>query len=289
MKKIELLFVFTFLIMIFGGCSNSKAKVERPNNLSGSSEQSETDFCLNNSSTPYETVIQQSDQAVVQPGAVDQFFEVGNKYLEEHADELLGYWWLPSGGVLLAHIDSERSDKDFTFIEWVVLDYSNGTVIQENWTYLLQVCGYKPDAVHIFYDEDWESKIYNKETMDCTYYDSCFLWHNGEKGTDVIISIIPNVQKNLMGPAVPYEETDYYQQVPIDSLGTTPIEITYPYYNYNYPQWIFVIDKERIDDSYELHYMDYVLTGDDLLNRNWSIGNAPPLISQSEDGSPIDD
>ena len=86
-----------------------------------------------------------------------------------------------------------------------------------------------------------------------------------------MIFISPNVQY----PCVPYEESEWYEQIPTDSLGSEPLMIQHPRWRDNYPVWVFAIPEDRIDESYELHYVDYVLTGSDLLNNTWQNGDAP--------------
>lgn len=278
-KTIAFLMIFSTLILLLGGCSNKNTGFESSRfwNDQGVEHSSTSTIIETAESSDHVAIEQQLSQETGIPETEDIFYDVGNRYMKEHAGEIYGSWWLPSGGILLANPAPERSNDSFTFMEWVVLDYLDGEIKTDIWSNRLQVCGYKEGAIHIFYDEDWEARIFDDKTLDCTYYDSCFFWHTGYKGTEAIIIVIPNVHVNLMGLTVPYEKSEFYQQVPTDSLDTVPIEILYPGYNYDYPVWIFAIDEKKIDKSYEMHYLDYVLTGGDILSNTWSIGNAPPI------------
>ena len=66
--------------------------------------------------------------------------------------------------------------------------------------------------------------------------------------------------------------------LPKDTLGTKALRFQQNDWHNGYPLWIFAIPLDQIDESYELCFGDYVLTGNDILNHTWHIGNATTLV-----------
>jgi hypothetical protein len=67
-----------------------------------------------------------------------------------------------------------------------------------------------------------------------------------------------------------FETTPDKDYVPYDNLNTEPLIIQDKDYQGNCPVWIFDLSAESVDENYELHYGDYVLTGKDLMSGSWT-------------------
>ena len=120
----------------------------------------------------------------------------------------------------------------------------------------------------IFYREDWEQQ----KSME---YPSSFQYYQNPDNDkiDVLIVVGQNYEERQK-----YTESDGDKLTPEDTLGTKPLCFQQDDWNNGYPLWIFAIPLEQIDESYELRFNDYVLTGHDILNHTWSIGNAATLV-----------
>lgn len=119
----------------------------------------------------------------------------------------------------------------------------------------------------IFYREDWEKH-------SGIVYPSSFQYYTNPLNdkVDILIAVGQN-----------YEDNQSFSDAedglaPEDTLGTKALKYQQKGWNNGYPLWIFAIPLEKIEESYELHFGDYVLTGNDILNHSWKIGNAEPLI-----------
>ena len=209
--------------------------------------------------------------------------------------EVYAYRHLPSGGVFVALIDrsgywhDDINDRDLVSMDFYIVEPGeHGLSFHE-----LGEWDWDADKIYIFYDEDWEMRVKGAYDGCTTNYESGFSWHIGESGEEAIIFVFPNLEYpayNTGIPKVEYRLSPFYQMEPSDSLGTVPVSLQYEGWNDDYPAWVFVVDREDIDAGYELHYMDYVLTGSELLNNSWRIGNATPIeqyiaewIHQSEE------
>ena len=214
---------------------------------------------------------------------------------QNESAELCGYCHVPSGGVFASFIDhsinvhDDINNRDLYFMNFYIIKNEENYLSPEE----LDIYDVFEKKYYLFYDEDWEKRINGAYDGTTTSYKSCFYWHTGEIGEEAIIFVFPNIEYPAYDtgiPTVEYKLSQFYQIEPSDSLGTVPVCLQYKGWNDDYPAWVFVVDKEDIYAEYELHYMDYVLTGTELLNKSWRIGNATPIeqyldewIHQSEE------
>ena len=133
--------------------------------------------------------------------------------------------------------------------------------------------GFVKGKVPIFYDEDWQDRLSDENHEILTRYESGFQHFQQNDGTElVLIAVFPN---RVTG--VEYEHSEFYQLEPYDTLGTVPMTVQAAEWNEGYPAWFFVVEEANVDESYELHYDDFVLTGEDILANTWKIGEAEPM------------
>lgn len=108
------------------------------------------------------------------------------------------------------------------------------------------------DAVDIFYMKEEGNSF------------SSFVVYKGYIGTDYLIFVTPDMHYGWT-----YETSPDRDYVPYDTLNTKPLMIQDEEYQSNCPVWIFDLAAASINEKYELHYGDYVLTGKDLMSRSW--------------------
>ena len=108
------------------------------------------------------------------------------------------------------------------------------------------------DAVDIFYMQEEGSGF------------SAFLLYKGYKGTDYLVFVTPDMHYGWT-----YETSPDREYVPYDTLNTKPLMIQDAEYQSNCPVWIFDLAAASVNEKYELHYGDYVLTGKDLMSGSW--------------------
>ena len=133
----------------------------------------------------------------------------------------------------------------------------------------LRLTGPIGGKVPIFYDEDWKDRYEDENHEIVTSYDSGFVQIDGQDGDLLLIEVFPNRVRG-----VSYMESEFYGMKPGDTLDTVPMEVLTSEWNEGYPAWFFVIDPKYITADYELHYGAYVLTGTDILEKTWTIGEA---------------
>ena len=118
---------------------------------------------------------------------------------------------------------------------------------------------------------DVEEEIFRQNnSIVIFYYDltggfSVFVPYEGFKGTDYLVYVCPDMSFGRTFETTP--DRDY---VPFDTLDTKPLMIQDENYQGNCPVWIFDVPAQSVDESYELHYGDFVLTGSDLMSNSWS-------------------
>ena len=193
-----------------------------------------------------------------------------NRVKEQHLKTLLSdkmgleiVDWMPLqiGGALAACKNSIQNDPDLTtypFMEYRLCSF-DGKTIESRRVYDTSM-GKDGVDVYIFYDEDWESNN--------IVYKSKYIYVTGDAGTDVLVFVTPNFRiysREKMTPA---------DVEPWDTLQTKPMVLPDEDW-FDSPIWIFDLSLDDIDESYELHYADWVLTGTDILNKTWQIGDAP--------------
>jgi len=96
-------------------------------------------------------------------------------------------------------------------------------------------------------------------------YSFAFAWKS-YNGTDLLFVVSPAGDTPLTYD-VPYAESEWFNIVPYDSMGTEPIFLRDDEVTEGYPIWIFCTTVEDLEEDYELHYGDLVLTYDDL--KDW--------------------
>ena len=119
----------------------------------------------------------------------------------------------------------------------------------------------------IFYREDWERQ-------NGIIYPSSFQYYTNplNEKVDVLIAVGQNYEIDQSYPEAEDGLT------PEDTLGTKPLKYQQKSWNNGYPLWVFAIPLDKVDESYALRFGEYVLTGNDILDHSWKIGNAATLI-----------
>lgn len=119
---------------------------------------------------------------------------------------------------------------------------------------------------------DTEGEVFrNKNAVDIFYMKeegsgfSSFVVYKGYKGTDYLVFVTPDMHYGWT-----YETSPDREYVPYDTLNTKPLMIQDEEYQSNCPVWIFDLAAASVNEKYELHYGDYVLTGNDLVSRSWN-------------------
>ena len=246
MKKMIMLLLL--LSVALSGCSKTK-----------SSPTSE-------STTASASVISEASEASDDLALLDAIDPAVKGYVMEHRSEFEKIIPLHCGGVIVA-INQEIPDPfspehKYTIFSLEVV-YAKGTNIMKGAAH----DGNPSKETRIFYDEDWE----NIEAL----YGSSFERKATNTGEDFLVYVVPNrYQKQDSPDWEDWEESSYYNEIPWDTLDTLP---TLLYDESGWPIWIFDIPAASVNTEYELHFADFVLTGTDLAEGKWTIGNAPVL------------
>lgn len=119
-------------------------------------------------------------------------------------------------------------------------------------------------TVRIFYEEDWQERIRNHLS------EYVVVEANGK--ADLLVFVMQNYD---LEEKTAYPDSPMYGIEPSDTLGTEPLMYHDPGWYQDYPMWIFEIPLDHIDETYALTYGDFVLTGEDIMNHTWQIGDAP--------------
>ena len=204
------------------------------------------------------------------PAGTDSYKKVYAQLLENHTDDCYGYTYLPKGGMLIMLYNPVNPyETDEMYLELLQIEITDGKVNGNGFMYL----GYVKGKVPIFYDEDWQDRLSDESHETLTRYESGFQHFQQNDGTElVLIAVFPN---RVTG--VEYERSEFYQLKPYDTLGTVPMTVQAPEWNDGYPAWFFVVEEANVDDSYELHYDGFVLSGTDIHSNTWRIGKAEPM------------
>ena len=193
-----------------------------------------------------------------------------NKVIQEKQDEIAAWSYMPDGGLLTLYNMDRFVEEEYgpyegePFYSLLQMEIVNGKLkITE-----LFLVGPDEDMTAIFYDEDWETNLMWKS------YLSSFRRLKDPSGEEsmVLIVVTPN---RVIGQS--YQESEYYQVEPSDSLNSTPLKVHQEDYMLGDPFWFYVIPIEKITEDYELRYGEFVLTGTDILTNSWSIGDAPVM------------
>lgn len=209
------------------------------------------------------------------------------RYLEENANNIYSSTMLSSGGILVVQNFELNSGVSYSFdsdeLHYLLFRIEawdenknimwNTTPLQ--WADTGEVDGYHP--TWIFYaakNAKYDENSY-ENMKEYTYYDSHFFFLDGKLGRDLVVIVTPAMKSFLC----PYSESPQYGIEPYDTLESIPMKIiddtaSVSYsglWHYGYPIWVFTIPEKQIDDSYELHFGDYVLTGKDIKTGTWSI------------------
>lgn len=201
-------------------------------------------------------------------------------YQKHYSDQIYTSMMLPSGGLLCVQdFDSETwhpfDGRELHYLLGRIEAWKEGNQMKTEATAIPwadEVDEDVFDSTWIFYAQDNK----DQDDFDYVYYDSRFFFLDGRLGRDLFVIVTPAMKYKLP----PYAESLQYGIEPYDSLSTKPIKVVddasaeqyTDLWHYGYPVWIFVIPEEKIDDTYELHYGDYVLTGKDIQSGTWSNG-----------------
>ena len=188
------------------------------------------------------------------------------KLKHELGDRLFAEKKLPSGGYLV--IQREPADFGPTEPNRISLGF-------QQHTYRRTLTGYKAvskyldimcvsEATPIFFKSGWDEPWNNPEAENMTIC-SFFTELKGYKGSDIVIYVSANRTDDDF-----YESSEWYKVIPSDSLSNKPLLIHDIDWEHNFPAWIFVVPKDKLDGTYELHYGEYVLTGNDILSGTWT-------------------
>lgn len=158
---------------------------------------------------------------------------------------------------------SAKNDDGTTFLDTFIYQYDpSSNEAQTEWLSPLQ-----RGTVQIFYDEGW---TYAKK-----HYNSFFQRVVNGTARDIVILVMPN-----RDPDKTYDTeqiAQLYNNPPHDSLDTVPFLVHNKSWEQDFPVWIFDVPAEKIDDGYELVFGSWKLTGSDILQVRWRIGDAPIL------------
>lgn len=210
--------------------------------------------------------------------------------LEEiYADVFLYQAELRCGGKLyVANTELEENEKLYVFdsdtyhleLLWVDCWMEGKEVVSKvfiyNWAGMqINTESTNHTEVPIF----WKPDTYGTQGVEVEYNPNFanFFYINGRLGREVIVIVTPACTEELR----PYSECAEFGIEPYDSLNSAPIKILddtpgkayNELWHYGYPVWVFAVPDSKIDDSYELHFGDYVLTGKDIKSGTWSPGN----------------
>lgn len=205
---------------------------------------------------------------------------------EKWADRLFGQLDLSGGGklyVLNAELEEDEkvyifdSDKLHLLVIWGDCWMEGKEVVTKNGAYTWlgrQINSESTDDtnVPIF----WKSDTYGTQNVaeeDNPNF-SNFFYIDGRLGRDVIVIVTPACTEE----PTPYSGCAEFGIEPYDSINSvsmkvvdnTPGKAYNELWHYGYPVWVFAIPYSEIDDSYELHFGDYVLTGKDIKSGTWS-------------------
>ena len=217
------------------------------------------------STTGAASVISEASEASDDLALLDAIDPAVKEYVMEHRSEYEKIIPLHCGGVLVAKNDIVTDLVTHENYTHFVLEfiYAKGKDIMSGPTH----DGNPSKETKIFYDEDWE----NIEAL----YGSSFERKATNTGEDFLVYVVPNrYQKQDSPDWEDWEESSYYNEIPWDTLDTLP---TLLYDESGWPIWIFDIPAASVNTEYELHFADFVLTGTDLAEGKWTIGNAPVL------------
>lgn len=233
----------------------------------------------------------------VEDPMVQEFYQY---YLEKYEDSIYDSRELSSGGLLLVKNAELEPGQRLSVFDAEELHYflSRLEVWVENGkpqvnTESIQWADEWPDRdlgkepVWIFYEPQAEvlEEDNGSDSDNTVYYDSHFFLLDGEQGRDVVIVVTPPMSRQLSA----YSESSWYGITPFDSLDTVPMKVSdertglhsTELWHFGYPVWIFVVPEKDINETYELRYGDYVLTGTDILAGVW-YNNGLPAQSRPE-------
>ena len=217
------------------------------------------------STTGAASVISEASEASDDLALLDAIDPAVKEYVMEHRSEYEKIIPLHCGGVLVAKNDIVTDLVTHENYTHFVLEfiYAKGKDIMSGPAH----DGNPSKETKIFYDEDWE----NIEAL----YGSSFERKATNTGEDFLVYVVPNQYQKQDSPDwEDWEESSYYNEIPWDTLDTLP---TLLYDESGWPIWIFDIPAASVNTEYELHFADFVLTGTDLAEGKWTIGNAPVL------------
>ena len=183
----------------------------------------------------------------------EQALDAEIQSMRQRKDYLLAYQKLHAGGYLCV-LDNSPEDNpyDFKFITYNILTIKYGRpVFDFDGEDVIAAIGANDGLVDIFLEYHRGSNSY-------------FFRYKSYNGTDILIFVMPNVNTGET-----YEESTEKDWVPYDTLDTDPFYFQDKMHHRNYPVWIFDIPEDSIDESYELHFGDFVLTGMDILSGTW--------------------
>lgn len=255
-------FCLALFFLVFTGCNTTAAPPDTETTVLKES--------VVETKAPWESTIETTEK-VEEPTAPqfhldDRYASTYKLFLSLHEDDCYGSMPLPGGGILvMLAADKEQYDENELYLAMALVRLVEGKAVVRGMNYLKLVEGKVP----IFYDEDWDTK---KNPSTCPSYESGFMQILPEYGDAVLIMVFPN-----RVPGVRFEDSEFNGLKPSDTLGSAPMKIHTPKWNEGYPAWFFLVENKDVDDSYELHYGDFVLTGADIRSQSWTIGNAKEL------------
>lgn len=121
------------------------------------------------------------------------------------------------------------------------------------------------ETVTIFYDSDWYlwQKIYGSKIE----YTDLF------EGACAVIYIQPNYDVTEKD----YRESEFYGAEPWSNANLSPMLVQTSRWEGGFPTWVYFVPLNQIDADLQVHFGDWVLTGEDILTRSWHNGSAPAL------------
>lgn len=189
------------------------------------------------------------------------------KWIDARQDEIADWMYLPNGGILVLYdvarlIEKESDPVEGPFYRLLQAMFVNGKVnVTEQYLF-----GQIDGCVAIFYDENWT------DNLDRMTYLSSFRRIKDPLGNESAVMIVVTPNHSI---GIPYQESDFYNIEPSDSLNSEPMKICLEDWELGDPFWFYVVPLENITEDYELRYGNYVLTGADILSGSWSIADAP--------------
>lgn len=160
-----------------------------------------------------------------------------------------------SNDVTLSCSASRYTDSSFVADSYVV------NLVSKNGTYELQPEG--KDFQWIFYDLDskagMDNGVYAGVCTNSVYY------YPTIDGKEYCIFVI-TAPKEI---GIPFSETPYGKQTPMDSMDTDPIVLQEDSFDDGYPVWVFAFQAEDLPSDYVLNYLSFSINAEQINAHHW--------------------